>query len=956
MRENTWNLRKICTWNVRSMFEGGKIHNTIQEMERLKIDVMGISEMRWQGTGRCCVGEHVVYYSGNDEPHHWNGVAVILNKRAANAVISVLPLSDRIIMVKLHGSPININILQIYAPTMDKPDEEIEEFYASIQKALRSTKKNELTIITGDFNAKVGKGRIEDIVGEHGLGDKNERGDRLIQFCREEDFTIANTWFKLPNRRLYTWKSPADTVDHVIRNQIDYILINKRFKNSLTSAKTYPGADVFSDHNPLVGQIELKLKKVAKTKHKENLDYDTLKDPIVREEVRKTMREKLETTTQQEQSVEQKWSYIKDVVIKAGEKHLRKRTTEKYKEWMTDDILHMMDQRRLVKNKDERKYKEINRTIRREVRRAKEARMKEKCSEIEELQAKHDHTNIHRKIREATGRYKKRAITPLMDKDENLVTTVEDKMAVWKLYIEELFRDGRGHPPETNCVTGPSILESEVKAALIQPKNGKATGPDGIPAELLKVMGEVSPKELTELFNVIYNSGYIPEEWLMSTFVPLPKKPSAKKCEEFRTISLMNHVLKIFLKIIHSRIYKKCEENMGEMQFGFRNALGTREALFTLQVLIQRCRDVSCDVYICFIDYAKAFDRCQHHKMISALQKLGIDDKDIRLITNLYWNQSAQVKVEDQLTDQVKIMRGVRQGCVLSPILFNIYSEEIFAEALTNLELGIRINGEFINNLRYADDTVLLATSLEDLQILIDRVRNASLRYGLDLNIRKTKFMVISRANIDPGALMAGNEEIERVDKLVYLGTILNSQWDHTAEIRSRIEIARSTCIRMRSLLYCNDLSLDTKMRIVRCYIFPVLLYGVEAWTLTQAAEKKIEAFEMWIYRRILKISYVDHITNVEVMQRMRKEKEILATVKQRKLEYFGHVMRNEQKYRILQLTMQGKIFGKRGPGRRRISWLKNLRQWFGMTSSELFRRAVNKTMIALMIANIRNG
>lgn len=582
--------------------------------------------------------------------------------------------------------------------------------------------------------------------------------------------------------------------------------------------------------------------------------------------------------------------------------------------------------------------------------------MQEKCKLIEELQVKHDHINIHRKIREATGQYKRRNTHLLINKDGNLATTVKEKLVTWKMYIEELFWDYRGNLPEINCMTGPSILESEVKAALKQSKNGKATGPDEIPVELIKVMSEVSTKELTELFNAIYDSGNIPEEWLLSTFVTIPKKRSAKTCEDFRTISLMSHALKIFLKIIHARIYKKCEENVGEMQFGFRDSMGTREALFTLQVLLQRCRDVSCDVYACFIDYAKAFDRCQHQKMVTALQRVGLDEKDIRIIMNLYWNQRAQVKVEDQLTDQVKIMRGVRQGCVLSPTLFNIYSEEIFTEALTNLEMGIRVNGEYINNIRYADDTVLLATSLNDLQALLDRVRTVSVTYGLNLNIKKTKFMVVSRVNLDPGALMADSEEIQRVDRFTYLGTTLNSQWDHAQEIRSRIEMARSTFIKLRSLLCCSDLSLGTKMRIVRCYVLPVLLYGVEAWTLTQATEKRIEAFEMWIYRRILKISYVDHVTNIEVLQRMTKEKEVLNLVKQRKLEYLGHVMRNEEKYRVLQLVMQGKVFGRRGPGRRRISWLKNLRQWFGITSAELFRRAVNKTMIALMIANIRTG
>lgn len=102
---------------------------------------------------------------------------------------------------------------------------------------------------------------------------------------------------------------------------------------------------------------------------------------------------------------------------------------------------------------------------------------------------------------------------------------------------------------------------------------------------------------------------------------------------------------------------------------------------------------------------------------------------------------------------------------------------------------------------------------------------------------------------------MVGNEEIKKVDNFVYLGSVLNAHWDHTVEIKSRIEIARSTFTKMRPLLCCGDLSLTTKLRIVKCYVYSVLLYGAEAWTLTQTSEKKIGSFEMWIYRRLMRIS-----------------------------------------------------------------------------------------------------
>ena len=120
----------------------------------------------------------------------------------------------------------------------------------------------------GDFNAKVGNGQFEECIGPFGLGERNERGERLIDFVMEEQFIVTNTFFKLPPRRLYTWKSPQDTPDHITRNQIDYIMVNKRFRNSITSVKTHPGADIKSDHNLLLGTIKLKLKKRKSNKQK----------------------------------------------------------------------------------------------------------------------------------------------------------------------------------------------------------------------------------------------------------------------------------------------------------------------------------------------------------------------------------------------------------------------------------------------------------------------------------------------------------------------------------------------------------------------------------------------------------------------------------------------------------------------------------------------------------------
>lgn len=502
--------------------------------------------------------------------------------------------------------------------------------------------------------------------------------------------------------------------------------------------------------------------------------------------------------------------------------------------------------------------------------------------------------------------------------------------------------------------SGPEITKEEVIHAIKITKDGKAAGPDELPSEILKLIEEENIHSLTDLFNTIYRTGIIPREWLLSAFVTIPKKHNARQCTDFRTISLMSHTLKILLKVIHHRIYKTLEQDISETQFGFRDGLGTREALFALNVLAQRCMDMNQDLYICFIDYNKAFDRVRHEQLIQLLKEKNLDTRDIKIITNLYFNQKAVVKIEGNNTEEIEIRRGVRQGCVLSPMLFNLYSEEIMKRALDDETKGLKINGVPINNIRYADDTILMAANLNDLQILVDKVNTSSEELGLSLNVKKTKFMIISKTTQNNSQIHINNHTIEKVDSYKYLGTIVNKNNDCSEEIKTRIGQARTTFVKMKRVLCGSDLSLDLKIRMVRCYVLSVLYYGVEAWTLKKLDIRKLEAFEIWLYRRILRVKWTDKVTNMEILKRIKKEKEIIITVKKRKLQYLGHVMRGE-KYHLLQLILQGKIQGKRSVGRRRHSWMRNLRDWFGCTTNQLFRSAVSRIRIALMIANLRN-
>ena len=165
------------------------------------------------------------------------------------------------ISVGLQGKAFNITVMQVYAPTSNTEEAEVERFYEDLQDLIELTPKKDVLFIIGDWNVKVGSQETPGVTGKFGLGMRNEAGQRLIEFCQENALVIVNTLFQQHKRRLYTWTSP----DGQHRNQIDYILCSQRWRCSIQSRKTRPGADCGSDHELLIAKFRLKLKKVGKT-------------------------------------------------------------------------------------------------------------------------------------------------------------------------------------------------------------------------------------------------------------------------------------------------------------------------------------------------------------------------------------------------------------------------------------------------------------------------------------------------------------------------------------------------------------------------------------------------------------------------------------------------------------------------------------------------------------------
>ncbi|XP_030761955.1 craniofacial development protein 2-like [Sitophilus oryzae] len=381
----------------------------------------------WTGSGRIHSMDKIFYYSGNNTGTHSNGVGILVDESLSNSVCNFVPVSDRCMMIQIEGTPLNVNIIQTYAPTSESSEEELERWYDELEQVYKLTKQHDINIIMGDMNAKVGEGPINNIVGKYGLGVRNERGERLIEFCQDHNMTITNTLFKLPKRRLYTWRSPQDNGIRIVRNQIDFILINQRFRSSVKSAKTFPGADINSDHNPVVANIKLKLKFTGKNIRIKNRHQDVEKRRRKIKQSSPEVNDALQEVRNSEEDINTTWNALKTPLVKATQTHLTGLKTKK-KQRMTDEILQLMDQRREHKSRDTIAYKRCNKEINKAIITAKEKWISEKCVELEDLQKKHDSFTLHKKIKELTGPAQRFCPLTIINSDGTLCSNVQEKI------------------------------------------------------------------------------------------------------------------------------------------------------------------------------------------------------------------------------------------------------------------------------------------------------------------------------------------------------------------------------------------------------------------------------------------------------------------------------------------------------------------------------------------------
>ena len=245
----------------------------------------------------------------------------------------------------------------------------------------------------------------------------------------------------------------------------------------------------------------------------------------------------------------------------------------------------------------------------------------------------------------------------------------------------------------------------------------KASGGDGISAELFQILKDDAVKVLHSISQQIWKTQQWPQDWKRSVFISIPKMGNAKECSNYHTIVLISHASKVMLKILQARLQQYVNWELPDVQAGFTKGRGTRNQIANICWIIENTGEFQKNIYFCFTDYTKTFDCVDHNKLWKILKEMGIPDQGIPdhltcFLRKLYAGQEATVRTGHGVPDWFQLGKGVREGCILSPCFFNFYAEYIMRNAgLAEAQARIKIARRNINNLRYADDTTFVAES-----------------------------------------------------------------------------------------------------------------------------------------------------------------------------------------------------------------------------------------------------
>ncbi|KAK6750239.1 hypothetical protein RB195_002311 [Necator americanus] len=368
----------------------------------------------------------------------------------------------------------------------------------------------------------------------------------------------------------------------------------------------------------------------------------------------------------------------------------------------------------------------------------------------------------------------------------------------------------------------PRILPLEVTVAIKSMKPGTAPGPDFISADFLRAGGHPLHVILAEHMTSYLQKERIPDQWKTSRTVLIHKKGDREDLRNYRPICLLSVLYKIF-KIILTRISRTLDEAQPQEQAGFRQGFSCLDHIRTVSRVIEVCREYRLPLVLTFVDYEKAFDSVETNAILSALVDQGVDASYVRTLANCYERCTTRIQLFHRpLT--IPIGKGVRQGDTISPKLFTAALQWIM-KSLSWEERGIRVDGRFLSNLRFADDIVLFSSSTNEAETMLNELNEAGKRIGLRINRKKTQFM--KNAYCEDGGVQFEGSQIVETSSYVYLGRSMNMENDLKEELNRRMRAAWAAFAAVRK---ATDQLTDQDLRahLFDSTVLPALCYAAE--------------------------------------------------------------------------------------------------------------------------------